>query len=1338
MGVVYLAEDAQLRRRVAMKVITPDIAAEPSFRERFLTEARIAASVEHPNVVPVYDVGEHDSVLFLACRYVDGLDLREVLLRDGRLDLDRTVRILREAADALDAVHARDLLHRDVKPGNILIESSDRGEHALLTDFGLARQLDTHSISGRHDLEGTLSYVAPEQIRGDPLGRTADVYSLGCVTFECLAGSPPFSGSAAAVMHAHLIEPPPSLMGIRPELPRALDSVVATALAKSPQVRYASAGALATAVEAAIAGDNTSRSRRGGTIVRPQPRPQERKLVTVLTVDLALPLQPELDIEDAEAILAERRALVAGVAERFGGLAITGPDGVRVVFGIPDAREDDAERAVRCALALRATVLESQHDSYAVALRVGVATGEAVVGFDDVTGPRLSSADLLALATRLQALAAPNEVMVSDATFEVTTAAIEYSRSASGVVAVGARSSSGVEVGHPATTPFVGRDDELTLLWSSFDRARRAGEPQFLTVIGVPGIGKSRLVREFSRRVDDDPNLVKWRQARTLPHGEGGTFWPLAEIIKADAGILESDGTDIAERKLVHAVADVVSEVDQRDWVTDHLRALVGIHADHMLGDRQAEAFMAWTTFLEGLAARRPAVVVFEDLHWADDLMLDFVSGLTDGPSAVPLLVLCTARPELLERRQGWGGGARNTATLALDSLSAADTARVFDALVPRDVLSDEIRSALAERVEGNPLYAEEYARLVVDRGASNTKVGTVPDTIHGLIGARIDALALSERAVVRAASVIGKVFWSGAVCQISGIQPQEANEALQRLLRKEFIRRERRSTVAGEVEYSFRHILLRDVAYGQMMRADRVAAHEAAAKWLANLAGDRDDKTELLAYHYGAALSSARARGMDAEDLELQTRYALRRAGERALELNAFASAERFYSSALDLWPLEATDRPMLLFGLGKARYYLDDSITLLADLAPALAESGGPELASEADTIVALHVANRGEVPDGMARLSDACSRLESRPPSRARVWASTSLASGLILAGDHAEIADGIRIADAAAAEASALSLRELEAEALMFTATGRLFLDDPGAAAALEKSVALAAVRTSIPGVLCLVNASSNFHHLGQIARGENLLAEAETQVRQLRSSYFARHLKADHAHYLYYSGQWELCEEGIDQLLAEIDDGEPLAAESTVRRLKGRIRMSRGDSDGLVAEARDARSVFSEDQLPAQAFYLRALVAAGDLVTAEREARDALDTARNVGAVRAATGCADIAYSVPRLGLTGSFLAVLHAFRVESAWVRAAEALASEQFETAADIYAEIGSKPDWALAEVSAARQQIRSGAEPAAARRRLDLAIQFWDAVGASAYAGESRFLRRVAGAIG
>jgi tetratricopeptide (TPR) repeat protein len=457
--------------------------------------------------------------------------------------------------------------------------------------------------------------------------------------------------------------------------------------------------------------------------------------------------------------------------------------------------------------------------------------------------------------------------------------------------------------------------------------------PQLVTLVGVPGIGKSRLLFELRKVTDAEPGLISWWQGRSLPYGEGMSFWALAEIVKAQAGILETDTAARAGAKMAQMVADVMDGAVEAGWVARHLGVLAGLGnrtgGGVAGGDRRGEMFAAWRQFVEALAESRPLVLVFEDLHWADEGLLDFVDYLADWADEVPLLVIGTARPELLARRPGWGGGKSNAVTLSLVPLSEADTARLIDLLADRPALEAGRQAVLLERAGGNPLYAEQYVQMLADQQAAQTRGQAlpVPETVQAIIAARLDLLAPVEKRLLHNAAVIGKVFWTGAVAVLGGTPGgEELDKCLHSLGRRQFIRRERASSVADQTQYAFVHVLARDVAYGQIPRRARAEQHARAAGWIESL-GRTEDHAEMLAHHYMRALELARAVGRDTADLAPRAQSALQAAGDRAFALNAFAPAAEYYRAALSLLPDNAqVQRAGLLRQVGTILYETGD----------------------------------------------------------------------------------------------------------------------------------------------------------------------------------------------------------------------------------------------------------------------------------------------------------------------------------------------------------------------------------------------------------------------------
>ena len=776
-----------------------------------------------------------------------------------------------------------------------------------------------------------------------------------------------------------------------------------------------------------------------GALLAKLPEQEERKLVTALFADLAgfTSMSEDLDVEDVRRTLVvyyhlvrRELALFGGTVEKFIGDAVVG------IFGTPVSHEDDAERAVRAGLAIQDALRERRQSDpgFTARVRVGVNTGEALVALHaPQTGEGVAVGDVLNTAARLQSVAPVDGVLVGEATYRATSRAIRY-REAEPATLKGKRDPVPVWIAEEAESPgsdepeagpsLVGRQAQLGDLWSALDTVRQTRTPRLVTLVGEPGIGKSRLVAEFLARIETEPEQITCRRGRSLPYGDGVTFWALAEIVKAEAGILHSDDAETAGAKLRRVVVNLADDLGVADWMLRELRPLVGLETHQELGgDRQVEAFAAWRRFIEELAGRAPLVVVFEDLHWADVALLDFIEQLLEWTTDTPLLVLCTARPELLERRPAWGG----TGTVALPPLSEGETEALVTALLDEMPLPAAAQDALLERAHGNPLYAQEYVRMLLDRGlivrrddrwalATDEEL-PLPETVHGIIAARLDALTSDEKAVIQDASVIGKVVWPAAVAHVERRDPSFVDRQLQALRLKQLLRLEHHTSVAAETQYAFTHALFRDIAYSQIIRSARADKHVRAAEWIESL-GDRSDRVELLAHHYVTALELGAASGM-ADRLPDRARGALLEAADRALGMSAYAAAARFYRSAFEL--LGDDVPPTLRYRYAKARMYSEEVLPDdLASIAGELAESGDLETASEIESELGLWHDQQGHKEEALIHLLRGFALLDPEPPSSTKASALVSLASVYVLRGRlHEAIEAAVESGDMATA-------------------------------------------------------------------------------------------------------------------------------------------------------------------------------------------------------------------------------------------------------------------------------------------------------------------------------
>src|ERR671937_624964 len=562
------------------------------------------------------------------------------------------------------------------------------------------------------------------------------------------------------------------------------------------------------------------------------------------------------------------------------------------------------------------------------------------------------------------------------------------------------------------------------------------------------------------------------------------------------------------------------------------------------------------------MAERHPTIVALEDLHWADDGLLDFVDYLLEWTRDVPLLVVCTARPELLTRRPQWGGGKTNALTLALAPLSDEDTTQLVHALLETSALPVETQHAFVGGGGGTPLYAEEFARLVTEQGSGADAVQQLPETVQGIIAARLDGLAPEEKPLLQHAAVVGEVFWLGAVADMAGVERTEAERALHDLERREFVRRARDSSVEGETEYAFKHVLVRDVAYGQIPRADRARKHLRAAEWIESL-GRPDDHAEMVAHHYVNALELTRASGGSFDGLVTRARDALRDAGARALSLNAVAQAERYFSEALDLTAADDPERLQLLYKLGQAKHIRSyEGTEELEQARDGFVAAGDPESAAEAVLRIADNVWSRGQGERVRAHLEDARSLVAGRPPSRVQAFVLEE-ASRYAMLGDRNE--ESIALGREALRMADELGLDDVRSHALNNIGAARVAAGDPRGIQDLDEALEVA---TRLNHAEEIVRAYHNRGTmkilLGQLAEATADMHEAYRLAQHFGHRGFARWTEAGPLiGQLWYDGSWD---EIVERTTAFIDalGGEGHYQAATSYLFRGMVRAARAD------------------------------------------------------------------------------------------------------------------------------------------------------------------------------
>jgi class 3 adenylate cyclase/tetratricopeptide (TPR) repeat protein len=931
---------------------------------------------------------------------------------------------------------------------------------------------------------------------------------------------------------------------------------------------------------------------RCGASLAAGPRVEERRVVTVLFCDLAgfTARSDRADPEDVRALLRPYHARLRHEIERFGGMVdkFIG-DGVMGVFGVPSAHEDDPERAVRCGLA----ILEAT-DELQLPVRIGVNTGEVVVAADRHWSEGVVG-DVVNTASRLEGVAPVGGVLVGEATWRATRALFDYEPMTPVVVkgkadplpvwrAASARSRLGVADDRAPATPFLGRDGELRRLQEHYRRALEERSVRLVTVSGEPGVGKSRLVREFRAFVDARPELVNWRQGHCLPYGEGISFWALGEVLKAQAGVLEFDDPATVAAKLADTVAAAVAAPAERQWLETRLGPLLGLAGDPQARTgtpEQAEAFTAWRRFLEALAARRPLVLVVEDLHWADDALLAFLRHLVEEAAGVPLLVVATARPELFDRDPGWGRGPDGrAAAVALEPLSHTDTAGLITALLGRAVAHDQAHATLLGRIGGNPLYAEQVCRMLDDRGLLEGDGGTLrltaadtvlPDSLQALIAARLDTLAPDLRALLQDAAVVGTVFWPGALLAAGGHDPGRTRADLDELARRAFIRAVRGSSVAGEDEYAFWHSLTREVAYAQLPRAARIARHRAVAAWIERVAGDRvTDHAELLAHHYLTALELATATraAEDAAAVRHPARRFLVLAGDRAMTLDV-ARADAHYQRALALVPAGDPDRARVQEKAAEAAQQAGRTVQAerLLDEAIAGFRARGDHLgAGDAMARQARVRWYRGETAQARRLVADAIALLEREPAGPELADAYLEMGKEVWTSGRPEEALGWLRRAMVLAERIGADDIRQ---RALQIRGCARDEIGDLGGLEDVRESVELG-LRLGLGRGTALAygNLGAELFELEGPAAGMRAMEAGLELCRRRGITEVAHWLSVSEVECLFDLGRWDEALELADQLLARHRDLDEAYEGVSLTARKAHILACRG----AVAEA----------------------------------------------------------------------------------------------------------------------------------------------------------------------
>ncbi|CAN5710480.1 adenylate/guanylate cyclase domain-containing protein [soil metagenome] len=756
----------------------------------------------------------------------------------------------------------------------------------------------------------------------------------------------------------------------------------------------------------------------------PSDHAAERRLVSVLFADLVgfTALSEQRDPEEVRELLTRYFEVARDVIVRYGGVVekFIG-DAVMAVWGAPVAHEDDAERAVRAALELvdGVTGLGAEVGAHDLRLRAGVLTGEAAVTVG-AEGQGMVAGDLVNTAARLQSAAAPGTVLVGERTHLAASAAISFHGAGLHTVkgkelAVQAWRAIGVVAGRGGfrrsaelEAPFVGRDEELRLLKDALHSTGRDRRPRLVSVVGVAGVGKTRLSWELEKYVDGLAGDIYWHRGRCPAYGEGVTFWALGEMVRMRARILENEDVAVSRSKLAAALDQYVVDAAERRRIGPRLAHLLGL--DEAAGERE-ELFSAWRTFFERVSDHGPTVMLFEDLQWADPGLIDFIEHVLEWARGRPILIVTVARPELLDGRPTWGAGQRNFTSVQLEPLGDEDMRKLLSGVAQG--LPDHLTDQIVERAEGIPLYGIEMIRMLIDRGHLVAEGGAyrleelperleVPETLHSLIAARLDALSPDDRHLLQDASVLGKTFTPDALTANSEQRDDDLTERLRDLVRRDLLTLEVDPYSPERGQYGFVQGMIREVAYQTLSRRDRAARHARVASYFESL--EDDELAGVVAMHYIEAHNAAS--GDDAETLAAKARTFLTRAADRAASLGGHRQAVAYLEQATYMTG-DLAERAALWERAAEAALTAADHRAAESYLAQVLAwaeEQGDGDMIARAKARQGNVLVDRGRADAAIALLEEALGGRSDLGADPALVAVAERLARAHMIMGQH----------------------------------------------------------------------------------------------------------------------------------------------------------------------------------------------------------------------------------------------------------------------------------------------------------------------------------------------
>jgi serine/threonine protein kinase/tetratricopeptide (TPR) repeat protein len=998
MATVYRAYHPSMDRYVAVKVIDASLVSNEEAVARFQREARLIARLEHLHILPVYDFDGAHVPPYIVMRYLEGGTIRDVLAQ-GPLPLDELVYLIQQIGSALHYAHRQGIVHRDVKPANVLIDTEG---NAFVSDFGIARIV----VDGEQRREfqtmtgsslGTPGYMAPEQIRArGVVDERADVYALGAMLYEMVTGALPFRATnLMEVLHQHLNAPVPDARALRPELPPALNDVIQRAMAKAPGERYPSSAEFAAATTAAIGSSAATpsairsaareskrrilerRDRNREKIEQTMasfrekrtewqtpdsegPPSEHNRNVTALSVSAA---EYAAVVEDVEGAVAAREAIDAlwgavqeAVGARDGQVYSCTEDSMLALWGAGEAHEDDPENAIRAALDIQSCLqelgedlltrasLDTLEDEELLLLQIGINSGVALMA-PSAEGYTVSGATI-SLAHRV-ALRSEGEILITHDTYRgiqgvfdmqvagplrvrgrrqpllLYTVTAEKQRAFRRAV----RDFEGVE------TQMVGRRAELQILQDAFGEAIEESETQVVTIIGEAGIGKSRLLSEFDAWADLHPVPYRIFQGRATTNMARRPYALLRDLISFRFEILDSDPFDVIRAKLEDGVGQLTGMTNiEMSHLVGYLCGFDFSGSERIKGllDDPQQLTSRARQWLKRLfvatSALRPVVIQLEDIHHADDASLDLLNELVTEHDELRLLLVCVARPTLLERRPAWGSGQEFHLHLTLQTLTRRESRLLVREILQRvSETPKALRDLLVEHAEGNPFYMEELVRMLIEDRVitiepddawrvETTRLENlrVPPSLDRLLQVRFDTLLYPEKVVLERAAVVGRTFYDSAIEALSAadhLHLDDLDGILRGLVKRGFVHVRETSAFAGHAEFTFDQQMMRDSIYEKLLRQQAREYHAAVASWLVDVTGERVSE-------YYALIAERFEKG----NRPGQAAHYLRLAGTRSFSVGDVADAQSALERALSLLPEDkAGDRLPILLSLGE-----------------------------------------------------------------------------------------------------------------------------------------------------------------------------------------------------------------------------------------------------------------------------------------------------------------------------------------------------------------------------------------------------------------------------------